>query len=477
LSFTDFSFLVFIAVVAALCRLCPKRWRSLLLLASSYLFYLTWNASGAVLLAAATGLTFLAALAIERARDTHTKRWLAPATVTLLAGYLLVFKIALITPSRGILGLIMPLGISYTTFKLISYVLEVHWGKMNATRSLPDFAAYVAFFPQIVAGPIQRPASYFAQLPPVPVRVADALPRIAWGFIKKLIVADNLAPAVNYVYSHLTAVNGAPLTGAPLWLGFYLYPLQIYADFSGLTDIAIGTGRLFGITGPENFNRPFTATNISDFWRRWHISLTSWLSDYVFMPLRMATRTAGDAGLAFSIAVNMIAIGLWHGLSLTFLAFGVVHAVYLIVEAFTSRKRAKFFKRHRDWDAAAAWLGCLLTFHLVAIGLVFFRASRLSDAIWLLGHLLTGLSSSGALFWAVVDSTGARVLAIGLVGYAVLELGERFRPDLWLDRIPEGPRWVRWSAWGAAAVLLIFGVALLLAHSGRPHSPFVYEIF
>jgi hypothetical protein len=472
LSFTDFSFLIFIALVAILCRLCPRRWRNLLLLAASYLFYLTWSARGAILLAAVTGLTFGAGILIGRAHKSNTGTWLTPLAVVLLAGYLLVFKIALLTPSHGIAGLVMPLGISYTTFKLISYVLDVHWGKMDASMRFADFAAYVAFFPQILAGPIQRPGDYFSQLPPVPARAADALPRIAWGLVKKLLIADNLAPAVNYVYAHTTALHGAPL-----WVGFYLFPLQMYADFSGLTDIAIGTGRLFGVTGPENFNRPFTAASITDFWRRWHMSLTSWLSDYVFMPLRMATRTAGNLGLAFSITVNMVAIGLWHGLTATYLAFGLVHSLYLVVDVLTSRARAKFFKRHRDWDRAGSWLGWLITFHLVAIGLVFFRAAHVTDALWLLGHLFTGLAASGSLFWELVDSAGARTLAIGLAGYAVLELGERFRPDRRLGRISEAPRWVRWSAWCGATVLLIFGVALLLAHSGGPRSPFLYEIF
>ena len=472
MSFTDFSFLVFIAAIAILCRLCPRQSRSLLLLGASYLFYLTWSARGAVLLAVVTGLTFAAGMGIERARKSQTHAWLTPLAIILLAGYLLAFKIALLGPSRGIAGLVMPLGISYTTFKLISYVLDVHWGKMDASMRLADFAAYVAFFPQILAGPIQRPGDYFSQLPPVPARTADALPRIAWGLVKKLLIADNLAPAVNYVYAHLTALHGAPL-----WVGFYLFPLQMYADFSGLTDIAIGTGRLFGITGPENFNRPFTATSIGDFWRRWHMSLTNWLADYVFMPLRMATRTAGNLGLAFSISVNMIAIGLWHGLTWSYLAFGVVHSLYLTVDAFTSRARAKFFKRRRKWDSAASWMGWLLTFHLVTIGLVFFRAAHISDALWLLGHLFRGLGASGALFWALVESAGARTLAIGLAGYAVLELGERYRPDLWLGRISQGQRGVRWSVWGGVTVLLIFALALLLAHSGTPRSPFLYEIY
>lgn len=472
MSYTDFSYLAFLAAAAVSFRLCPGRLRHLVLLGASYAFYCTWSAGAAMLLVALTGLVFAAGIGIERARKSRARAWLAPLVVILLAGYLLAFKIALLGRTHGIAGLAMPIGISYTTFKLLGYVLDVQWGKMDASRSLADFAAYVAFFPQILAGPIQRPGDYLSQMPPVPGRVTDALLRIGWGLSKKLLIADNLAPAVNYVYSHATGLHGTPL-----WVGFYLFPMQMYADFSGLTDIAIGTGRLFGVTAPENFNRPFTATSVSDYWRRWHMSLTSWLADYVFLPLRMATRAAGEAGLTFSITVNMIAIGLWHGLTVSYLAFGVVHSLYLTVDAFTSRSRAKFFKRHGQWNEAGNWLGCLLTFHLVAIGLVFFRAARITDAFWLLGHLFSGLNASGALFWALVDSTGARALMIGLSGYAVLELGERLRPDLLLGRASKGPRWVRWSVRCIVAVLLVFGVALMLAHSGGPRSPFLYEVF
>ena len=142
-------------------------------------------------------------------------------------------------------------------------------------------------------------------------------------------------------------------------------------DFSGLTDIALGVGLLFGIAGPDNFNRPYTASNISDFWRRWHMSLTNWLADYVFLPLRMATREAGKVGLSFSIAVNMVMIGLWHGLTGGYLVFGLLNAAYLIVDALTGRWRLRLFKRHPEWDQAAAWLGWLLMFHLILIADVF----------------------------------------------------------------------------------------------------------
>ena len=474
MNYTEPLFLVCLAVGTGIYRLIPARLRAGFLLAASYGFYLTWSPRAAGILAFLTILTFAAALQAERAGTGggHTT-WVGPATALFLFGYLAAFKVALLTPSHGIAGLIMPLGISYYTFKLISYVLDVHRGTLPAEKQLVEFAAYVAFFPQIVAGPIQRPGDFFAQLPPKLGSVTGAVPRIVWGLTKKLLIADNLAPAVNFVYMHVYGLHGAPL-----WAGFYLFPLQLYADFSGLTDIAIGTGRLFGITGPENFNRPFTASNISDFWRRWHMSLTTWLVDYVFVPLRMATREAGTLGLVFSISVNMVAIGLWHGLSFGYLVFGVLNAAYLVLDVLTGRQRAKFFKRNPRWDGAGSWLGWLLTFHLVMIAEVFFRAPRVSDAIWLLGHLFSGLPGSSALLGDVIAFSGTRVLAIGFAGYLILELGERYRPDLQLGELfASGPRWVRWSFYSAGVVVAVVGMALLVIHSGAKSSPFLYEIF
>src|SRR5271169_3843698 len=385
MSYTSFSFLAFLAAGVCLYRPCPERWRPALLLVLSYAFYLTWSLRAALLLAVLSALTFFAA------RLSGAAGRLAPVLALLLVACLAAFKIALLTPARGLAGLVMPLGISYYTFKLISYVLDVHWGRIAPEKSLIRFAAYVSFFPQIVAGPIQRPGDFFSQLPPGQGSLPAAFSRIAWGFTKKLLIADNLAPTVNYVYAHATG-----LQGAPLWMGFYLFPLQLYADFSALTDIAIGVGRLFGINGPENFDRPFTASTVSEYWRRWHMSLTSWLVDYVFTPVRMATRTAGNLGLAFSITVNMMILSLWHGLGGGYVVFGLLHSGYITVEAFSARWRLRFFKRRPTWDAAGNFLGSVMTFHLVAFALVFFRSARLSDAFWLLGHLTTGWANVNA---------------------------------------------------------------------------------
>ncbi len=462
MNFSGFPYLVFLAVAAGIFQGCPGRHRALYLLIVSYLVYCTWSIPGAALLFAVTVLTYAAPVLEER-----SKRGLTTTIVVVLLGcYLFAFKLALLTPTHGIGGLILPMGISYYTFRLISYVMDVRWGKIERERSFVQFAAYVAFFPQMVAGPIQRADDFFAQLPPKPRELAGAVGRIGWGLTKKLIAADNLGVAVSYVYGHT-----ASLHGAPLWVALYLFPLQLYADFSGLTDIAIGSGLLFGICGPENFDRPFTASSITAYWRRWHMSLTTWLGDYVFTPLRMATRTAGNWGLAFSTSVNMIAIAIWHGLTGGYLVFGLLHAAFLSADVLTGRRRSKFFKKHPKWDRVATLSGWVLTMNMVAVALVYFHAHQITDANQLLAHLWSG-SAPGWL-----DALGTRSLFRGAAAYVVLELCERYRPDIWWAQVrPAAPRWVRWSMASLAMVLGLTGICLLLSASGE-HVRFLYEIF
>ena len=417
MNFISLPFLVFLTAVAILYRVCPVAWRNWLLLVASYAFYCTWRVGAAGALAALTITTFFAGKSAGETESPNRAWMVSLFTVSLLAGYLFFFKIAAVLPVTGLNRWVMPLGISYYTFKLISYVLDIYWGKMAPETRFVPFASYVAFFPQIVAGPIQRPNDFLSQLPPLRISVSEAIPRIAWGLGKKLLIAENLAPAVNYVFSHATGLRGAELLA-----GMYLFPLQLYADFSGLTDIAIGIGCLFGIESPENFNRPFSASNISEYWRRWNMSLTTWIVDYLFTPLRTATRTAGRAGLVFSITVNMVAIGLWHGLTPGYLVFGLMHALYLTVDALTARRRSRFFKAHPRFDGPLGYLGSALTFQLVAVALVFFRAQSVGDALQLLSHLWLGLSKWRTDLTHLVLRAGAASFAVGLAGCAVLEI-------------------------------------------------------
>ncbi len=476
--FTSFNFLLLLPLVVALYHIVPLRGRSLYLLVVSYAFYWIWSPGAAAVLAAVTSLTFYAGKVVGDPTAERRGRVVFLYAIGLLILYLAIFKIAAATSLGRTVGIALPLGLSYYTFKLMSYIIDIYWGKIQPATNRIDFAVAIAFFPQLTAGPIQRPADFLPQVPPPRTMVWQGLSRMVWGLAKKMLIADNLAPTVNYVYAHIGGSQVGGLHGAALLAGFYLFPLQLYADFSALTDIALGMGMMFGIQGPENFNRPFTASSISDFWSRWHMSLTSWLADYVFTPLRMTTRSLGTLGLVLSLSLNMVAIGIWHGLTWGYLAFGLVNAAYFVADALTARNRVKFFKTRPNLTRLGNWMGWLLTFHLVLLGLVFFRAHTVSDATWLLSHALGGLAHAKADVSHLLAATGAKVLLVGLAGYAALELAERLRPDQWwLSFELTAPTWLRLSLQFVTGAFIAVAWVLLTIRSGNHASPFLYQVF
>jgi alginate O-acetyltransferase complex protein AlgI len=478
LSYTSLRFMLFVTFALLLYRLCPARYRAAVLLVLSYLFYCTWSLHAAIWLAAVTLFTFFGARLAAKPKpsngeSTEHGKWLFVVLVVLLTSYLVFFKLAAIAAVPGVARIGLPLGLSYYTFKLISYVLDCYWGKIQPETRLVSFASYVAFFPQLMGGPIQRAESYLQQLPPMKLSIAEGLPRIVWGLFKKIAVADQLGLTVNYVYANVRSLHGAQLLA-----GFLLFPLQLYADFSGLTDIAIGLGLLFGIRGPENFNRPFTASTITDFWRRWHMTLTNWLGDYVFTPLRMATRNAGTASVVFSITVNTVAIGLWHGFTWGYFAFGLVHSAYLVTEALTSKVRARFFRKNPNLDGWGSNLGSVMVFVLATIAFVFFRATHVSDAAWGLVHVWDGLRSFSTDLGVLIAAVSLRPLVIGLVGFACIEVGERFRPDVWMRKsFLNWPGWAQQMFGATTMTLLVAAVYLLLMANPGSDRPFIYEAF
>lgn len=399
MSFLSIQFALFLGISVPAYYLCPARTRPLFLLAASYVFYFLWSPLASLGIFVATGFAYVLGLALDKHHEADPKpRGLIVFGVSTLVAYLAVFK--LMGPLRGFVaetkdaphGLVvflaenaaLPLGISYYTFKLLSYLIDIYWGNLRAEKRFVHFAAYVAFFPQIVAGPIQRSGDFLEQiekLEPTPDKMRRGLRRLLLGCFKKAVVADNLAGLIGASYPHHQVAEYSTV------LAFYLFPLQMLADFSGLTDIAIGTGLLFGIESPENFDHPFAATSISQYWRRWHMSLTSWLTDYLFMPLRMATRGAGKWGLAFSLMVNMVIIGIWHQVAWTFVVFGLLHGAFLVVDTLTSRARANFFSEHPGWDRAANLVGPVFTYHLVALAMVFVLAESVAQGWGVLTHL------------------------------------------------------------------------------------------
>jgi alginate O-acetyltransferase complex protein AlgI len=468
--FTSPDFLVFLALAAAMYGFSPRRFRAAIVLGTSYLFYVTWDPAMAGLLLLLTGVAYWSGLRLRPESPQRARFWLGAGLFVLLC-CLLFFKVAAVLKAGQHLAI--PLGISYYTFKLISYLLDVYWEKMPPETGFVRLAAFAAFFPQIVAGPIQRCDSFSPQMAKARTPDSNAIlcgiARIMIGFMKKFLVADNLALLVASIFGHSDSTGGVTNL-----LGIYLFPLQLYADFSGLTDIAIGSALLFGIESPENFDSPFAGKSISDFWRRWHMSLTNWLRDYVFTPLRMSMRNWGNLGLALSITVNMVLIGLWHRLSLAFLVFGLLHSLFLIVDALTLQRRKRYYKTHPRAAFLTDLTGPLLTYQLMAVASVFCRADSVTQGF----QLLAGVFRSGAplTLAATVFSGANRMAWIGLPAFVLAELLDRLIRRLFARDVATLRRPVRWSLYATASVTAVFLLMVLLTRS-LAVSPFFYAMF
>jgi alginate O-acetyltransferase complex protein AlgI len=466
MAFLSVDFFLLLPFAVLLYHLIPFSWlgwRRGYLLVTSYVFYATWSVPHAALLLVTSYGIYLLGRRVETAPSDASKRAALAGGVLLLTLALATFKYAPALGGRWA-GLLAPLGISYYTFKLISYLVDVYWEKLPAERDPVAFLLYPVFFPQILTGPIQRARDFLPQLrspQPVPAAlVVSGLQLILFGLFKKFVVADRLALLVNRVFE-------APQSFASpaLWLGCYAFAIQLYADFSGITDFAIGVGRLFGVQSPPNFNAPFYAPNVQEFWRRWHMTLSSWLTDYVFTPLRLAMRDWNNLGLVLAITINMVAIGVWHGPRWTFVIFGLVNALYMVISALTLKARNRFFKTR---PALASWrkvVGPLVTFHLLVGALVFVRARTLPEAVHILTHLLpTDLLAAARAGQGAALLKGA-VRGLGLIfdqtfwvllGIPIMEAIHILQRRGTLQRVgPALPAWVRWSGYYVLILLIL----------------------
>lgn len=478
--FTSLNFGAFLAIVALAYHVCPLRWRAWVLLGSSYVFYCTWSTPFALLLLATTVVAFVFGKRIGADSEASpAPHWVAAAIVLLFMPLVLLKYASVLVasvPTGNGAGwntwvtapnAIAAVGISYYTFKLVSYVVEVYWQRMEPCARFVDFASYAAFFPQMLSGPIQRPADFLGQMQRLrrvdPDMVASGLRLMLFGFFKKLIVADKLRLVVDHAFTHPQHTAGLVLASAS-----YLFALQLYADFSGLTDIAIGAGRVLGFSAPQNFDSPFYAENIQEFWRRWHMTLTGWLTDYVFMPLRMAFRSWGELGLVVSLIVNMVAVGVWHGAAWTFVAFGLIHAAYMTVFVLTQKRRKRLLQRRPMLRRLHVVFGPLITFNLVVLSLVVWRAASVTDAWYILSH---AAGSVALAVWSLCQGHALRTvlagshlganpadLGIAAVGLIIMETVHVLKHNGQLSRLIAGPVWVRWAAYYAVGfAILLWG--------------------
>ena len=388
--FNSLAYGIFLPCVFILYWVLPHKVRWPLMLAASYYFYMSWNAAYVALIAATTVVSWGSALLMEKAASQRRKKGCVAAALLISLGILYVFKYynfsldlleALGLPKIPRIGVLLPVGISFYTFQTLSYVLDVYRGKVKAERNLGVYATFVSFFPQLVAGPIERSANLLPQITSRKkfdtASAAYGVRLILWGLYKKMVIADNLAVFVDRVYGSVQSYSGFSLLAVMLF-----FPFQIYCDFSGYSDIARGSAKLLGIDLMENFRSPYLSSGIREFWSRWHISLSTWFRDYVYIPLGGSRCSKFRAAL--NTLVTFLVSGLWHGASVTFVIWGAIHGVGQVCEnAVTGKKKEKRKVRKV--------LGVPLVFAFVTVAWVFFRAATLGDAVYVLGNFLKGL--------------------------------------------------------------------------------------
>lgn len=401
--FTSFNFFIFFVAVFLLYWFLGKgrgQIQNIILFVASYVFYGIADWRMIPLLLVATVAFYFLGIAIEKADDKKSSA-LTTLGVVLGVGMLLYFKyfnffIQSFSDLFNSFGLhtnwhtfkiILPLGLSYYTFKLISYVVEIHRGKMGTCHDWLVFADYVAFFPTITAGPIDRPNIFIPQIEKTRVfdysYAVDGCRQILWGLFKKIVIADSLSSTIDSLWNDSSGVN--------LVIAALLYTFQMYNDFSGYSDMAIGIGKLLGLRIAKNFNYPFFATNISEFWRRWHISLTGWLTDYVFMPLNIKFRNLGYFGIILAIIINMVLVGMWHGANWTYAVFGLYQGL-LFIPIILSGNLGKKQKLKLNRFGMPKVLDALKMFGIVmlyTIGAIMFRSDSVSSAFSFFERIFT----------------------------------------------------------------------------------------
>jgi D-alanyl-lipoteichoic acid acyltransferase DltB (MBOAT superfamily) len=484
MAFNSAPFWVFCAAAVGLHWLVPSGWRWAWLLAASYVFYGSFGLPVLAVLAGLTAAVYALSLAMARAEGSRRRALLVVALGVPLATLVASKYLALIwdavtaaalalagTPIDSRLNILVPIGISFYVFKLVSYVVDVYRRHVPPERHAGRFALYVAYFPQILAGPIERAGAFLPQVASPPAwrldDTAAGLRLVAWGLFKKLVVADRLLLYVGEVF------------GSPPYKSFHLvvaacfYYIQIYADFSGYTDISIGLSRMLGHRAPQNFNYPYLARSVSDFWTRWHMTLSSWLRDYLFLPIAYAVERripedrrwgirADVWAYGVGVMVTFTLAGLWHGAAWTFAAWGALHGGYLVASRATIRLRRRLVRASglgRRPRLRAA-LQTAITFLLVSAAWILFRASSFDHA------------------WTYVRYLQFRLPMAGVVNLAFdLALVSVFLALEWAQRRGGQPSSGRRLPLEARAVGYAFFVAIMLAFAVDASDPFIYFRF
>ena len=480
--FNSIEFALFLPVVFVLYWFITNKtlkFQNLLIVAASYLFYGWWDWRFLFLIVISTLIDYTVGISLGKSENKNNRKLLLWISIFVNLGFLGVFKYYnffldsfynTIPGLKVVLGfntldIILPVGISFYTFQTLSYSIDVYRKKLQPTLDFIAFSAYVSFFPQLVAGPIERATNLLPQFQKKRefdfVNAVDGLRQILWGLFKKVVIADNCALYANYIFE-----NSSELSGSTLFLGAVFFTFQIYGDFSGYSDIAIGTARLFGFNLMQNFAFPYFSRDIAEFWRRWHISLSTWFRDYVYIPL------GGSRGGTWMKVRNTFIIfivsGFWHGANWTFIVWGALNAIYFLPLMLSRKNRQNMDVVAKDsrFPSLRELGGIAITFLLTVMAWIFFRAENISHAL----NYLKGIFSESLFQIPYYQGIGeAREIFIVFIFFLFIEwIGRRNKHAL--EFLPIKWRFNRW-------VFYSFIIFLIGMYSPTDESPFIYFQF
>ena len=462
--FTSLHFALFFPIVTVGFFLIPSKMKVAWLLLASCIFYMAFIPAYILILFVTILIDYAAGIGLEKVEAGHRKILLvisiASTCLVLLVFKYLYFAIDSIILAAGyagvhlahpVISIVLPIGLSFHTFQSLSYVIEVYKGNQKAEKNLVVYATYVMFFPQLVAGPIERPQNLLHQFRARHEFSYEAatqgLKRMAWGFFKKLVIADRLALYVNDVYRAPRNFNGTQLT-----IATFFFAYQIYCDFSGYSDIAIGAAQVMGFKLMENFNSPYHSLSIGEFWHRWHISLSTWFKDYLYIPL-------GGSRVNYwphvrNILITFAVSGLWHGANWTYVFWGTLNGVYLVAGQASKRYRDAIFAACGIGDASPLRKSVSLatTFILACIAWVLFRAASISDAMYVLTHFLRNWN----LHNIATEQFYLRQFPVAVGSIIFLEIAEMLAArDFKIEEVLAKSLAVRWVAYASFVVLVI----------------------
>ncbi len=464
--FNSIDFLIFFPVVTILYFLLPHRFRWIWLLGASAYFYMAFIPYYILILLLTITVDYIAGIQIARSEGKRRKRFLA-ASIVANVGILFFFKYFNFFSDNlhqlsnflhwnypiGHLGIILPIGLSFHTFQAMSYTIEVYRGHQEPERNFGIFSLYVLFYPQLVAGPIERPQNLLHQFYEPHrfdyARVTSGLKRMAWGMFKKVVIADRLAVFVDAVYN-----NPGEHSGFPLLIATYFFAFQIYCDFSGYSDIALGAAQVMGFKLMENFNRPYFSKSIAEFWKRWHISLSTWFRDYLYIPL------GGNRVPRWRWYMNLFTVflvsGFWHGANWTYIIWGALHGFYLVFGIWSYGIREKIITalglgRSRR---LLRWIRIVITFHLVTFAWIFFRANSLANARYIVSNIFKlRLSDTG------IDIIGPDEFVVAILAIIFMETIHSYqRRGSLKEMLSARPAAIRWLVYYAIIMaIILFG--------------------